>query len=97
MSIDKNERMMTARSERRISAWAPGLFFLPLLLVFFASAIPAKAQLDTGSISGTILDPAGKVVQAARVSIVGEETGTTYSTASSSSGSYFFPSVRPGK
>jgi len=97
MSIDNNERMMAAWSERRMSAWAPGLFCLALLMFFFASAIPAKAQLDTGSISGTILDPAGKVIQAARVSIVGEETGTTYSTASSSSGSYFFPSVRPGK
>jgi hypothetical protein len=54
------------------------------------------AQLDTGAISGTILDPVGKVVQGAQVSLRGTNTGTAYSTVSSSTGYYVFPSVRTG-
>jgi hypothetical protein len=57
---------------------------------------PAVAQLDTGAIAGTVLDPSSKVVQGAKVSIVGTATGTAYSTVSSSTGYFVFPSVRTG-
>jgi hypothetical protein len=57
---------------------------------------PAVAQLDTGSIAGTILDPSSRMVQGAKVSIRGTNTGSVYSTVSSSTGYYVFPSVRPG-
>jgi hypothetical protein len=67
-----------------------------LLFLLLGFSAPAVAQLDTGSISGTILDPANKVVQLAQVSIRGTDTGTVYSTVSSSTGYYVFPSVRPG-
>jgi hypothetical protein len=65
-----------------------------MLLGFTA---PALAQLDTGAIAGTILDPAGRVVAGARVSISGVDTGTAYSTLSSSTGYYTFPSVHTGR
>ena len=54
------------------------------------------AQLDSGTVSGTVLDPAGKSVPGAKVSLRGEATGTTYSTVSSTVGNFNFPSVRPG-
>jgi hypothetical protein len=57
---------------------------------------PAVAQLDTGSIAGTILDPSSSVVKGAKVDIRGTNTGSVYSTVSSSTGYYVFPSVRPG-
>jgi hypothetical protein len=67
-----------------------------LLVLLIGLAVPAMAQLDTGSISGTVLDPSGKVVQGALVSIRGTATGTAYATVSSSVGYYVFPSVRTG-
>jgi len=70
-----------------------GLALLFMLLGFTA---PAVAQLDTGAIAGTVLDPSGKVVQGAKVNLRGTETGTAYLAVSSSTGYYVFPSVRPG-
>ncbi len=67
------------------------------LVMLMAFAVPALAQLDTGAIAGTVLDPAGRVVAGARVSITGQDTGTSYSTLSSSTGYYIFPSVHTGR
>jgi hypothetical protein len=64
-----------------------------MLLGFTASAI---AQLDTGSISGVVTDPVGKVVQGATVEADETTTGTSYSTTTSATGYYTFPSVHPG-
>ena len=69
---------------------------LVLLLLFLGFTAPARAQLDTGTISGVVTDPAGKVVQGAAVTASETRTGTTYSTTSSSTGYYSFPSVRTG-
>ncbi len=66
---------------------------LAMLLAFGTSAF---AQLDTGSISGVITDPAGKVVAEAAITATDGATGTTYKTVSSSAGYYVFPSVRTG-
>ncbi len=71
--------------------------WLSVALVLFGLASTASAQLDTGSIAGTVLDPAGSVVIGAKVSIRGTDTGTTYQVVSSSTGYYVFPSVRTGK
>ena len=69
---------------------------LALLLLFLGLAAPARAQLDTGTISGVVTDPAGKVVQGAAVTANETTTGTTYSTTSNNTGNYSFPSVRTG-
>lgn len=69
---------------------------LTLLVMLLVSAAPAVGQLDAGVIAGTILDPTGKVVPEAKVTVREESTGTSYTTASSSTGYYVFPSVRPG-
>ncbi|MGA8110788.1 MAG: TonB-dependent receptor, partial [Acidobacteriaceae bacterium] len=58
--------------------------------------MPARAQLDTGSIAGVVSDPSGKVVQGAHITATETATGTIYSTVSSSSGYYVFPSLRTG-
>ena len=71
--------------------------WLVCLVVLLGFAAPALAQLDTGSIAGTILDPAGRVVAGAQVAITGVDTGTAYSTLSSSTGYYTFPSVHTGR
>jgi hypothetical protein len=69
-----------------------------LCLLFFLLAGPTSllAQLDTGSIRGTITDPGGSVVGNVNITATETATGTTYTTASSKTGYYVFPSVRTG-
>jgi len=76
-----------------LPSFAASLVLALMVLGFTASAF---AQLDTGSISGVVSDPAGKVVQGAAVKANETTTGTTYSTTTSTTGYYSFPSVRPG-
>ena len=71
-----------------------GSLVLALMALGFTAS--ALAQLDTGSISGVVSDPAGKVVQGAAITADETTTGTTYSTTTSTTGYYSFPSVRPG-
>ena len=70
--------------------------WLAVLVILVGICTPAWAQLDTGAITGTVLDPAGKAVAAAQISAIETATGTEYTTVSSSAGYYVFPSVRPG-
>lgn len=69
---------------------------LAILAMVLAYGTPAFAQLDTGSISGVISDPAGKVVPGANITATDNATGTKYSTVSSSAGYFVFPSVHTG-
>ena len=69
---------------------------LALLVLLLGLTAPAVAQLDTGSISGVVTDPAGKVMIGAAVMATESTTGTTYSTTTSNTGYYVFPSVRTG-
>src|SRR5271169_4757630 len=55
-----------------------------------------QAQVDTGSITGTITDSSGAVVGAAKVTLINEGTGVTLSTNSSADGTYVFSPVRIG-
>ena len=93
-SIPKH--MITRRHKALRSVLAPLGALLAMLIILLGFTARAAAQLDTGAIAGTVLDPSGKVVQGAKVSIRGTDTGTAYSTVSSSTGYYVFPSVRPG-
>src|SRR5579875_1348263 len=75
---------------RTLAAW-------PALLILLFGARPAlHAQLDTGSISGVVTDSAGSVVQGVAVTARESSTGTQYSTVSSSTGYYVFPSLHTG-
>ncbi|MGB8010615.1 MAG: carboxypeptidase regulatory-like domain-containing protein [Terriglobales bacterium] len=74
-------------------------FFRVAGLAFFAillAALPALAQLDTGSISGVVTDPTGSAVKDVTITAKETSTGTTYKTISSGTGYYVFPSVRTG-
>ncbi|HTH53418.1 MAG TPA: carboxypeptidase regulatory-like domain-containing protein [Edaphobacter sp.] len=57
---------------------------------------PALAQLDTGSVTGTVLDPAGAIVSGAKITLTNNATRITASTDSTSTGTYVFDGVRPG-
>src|SRR5689334_5400951 len=64
--------------------------------VFFFLAFTLEAQVDTGTILGTITDATGAVIPAAKVTIRNEGTSVAQSTTTSSSGGYVFTPLRIG-
>ncbi|HVN19001.1 MAG TPA: TonB-dependent receptor [Dongiaceae bacterium] len=70
--------------------------FLALLFGFAFSVLPLRAQVDTGSITGTVSDASGAVVSGAKVTLTNEGTGASLSVNSSSDGTYTFSPVRIG-
>ncbi|MGH9161975.1 MAG: carboxypeptidase regulatory-like domain-containing protein, partial [Vicinamibacteraceae bacterium] len=58
--------------------------------------IPAAAQVDTGSILGTVRDTSASVLPGATVTIVHQETSLSLTTATGEDGSYVFTPVRSG-
>jgi hypothetical protein len=66
-------------------------------LSLFLVATPfARAQVDEGSISGTIQDTSGAVVAGAQVTLLNTDQGITLQTRAGNSGEYFFSPVRIG-
>ena len=55
-----------------------------------------QAQVDTGSITGTVTDPSGAVVSGAKVTLTNEGTAASLSTTAGSDGGYRFSPVRIG-
>ena len=78
-----------------------GRSMVVLALVLMASALffsgPAFAQGTTGTLRGQVLDPAGAVVANAQVTATNKETGVSTKIATTSAGTYNFPSLLPGK
>jgi hypothetical protein len=60
-------------------------------------SIAAYAQEFRGTISGTVIDPAGAVVANAKITAVETGTNTKVSTVSDSRGEYALPFLAPGK
>jgi hypothetical protein len=66
------------------------------VLAIFAIATPTlHAQVETGQITGTVMDSAGAVVSGATVSIKSLGTSTVHKTASSGSGTYLVRGLEP--
>jgi len=66
------------------------------LAVMAFSAPLVRAQVDTGSILGTVADSSGAAVAGATVTMTNTGTGASLSTVSGSDGSYKFTPVRIG-
>ena len=67
-----------------------------LMSAVLTLAVAAQAQTSRGTVTGTVLDPAGAVVVAARVKLTGVDTGVRLSTVSNDTGVYRFDAVDPG-
>src|SRR5438128_8610474 len=63
---------------------------------FACVALTLHAQVDTGTVLGTVTDASGAVVPGAKVTIQNEGTSFTQSTSTSSSGTYVFTPLRIG-
>jgi hypothetical protein len=67
-----------------------------LILVFFLSP-NAQAQLYTGSVTGVVSDPSGAVVPSAKVTLVDQNKGYTFTAATDpATGRYLLRSIPPG-
>ncbi|MCL5743061.1 MAG: carboxypeptidase-like regulatory domain-containing protein [Acidobacteria bacterium] len=66
------------------------IFALCLLLV------PALPQNISGTLTGTVKDPAGSVVPNAQVTLTNQDTGASQAISSNDAGMFVFPSVLPG-
>ena len=72
------------------------LRFLPLLVGLLLFTVGLSAQVDTGTIRGTVRDNTGAVIPRATVTIRNEGTGITQSTTTNESGLYVFTPLRIG-
>src|SRR3989475_1661493 len=76
------------------------LGILPALLVVVGGMVLSAgllhAQVDTGSITGTVKDASGAVVSGAKVTLTNEGTGAALTTTTTSDGVYKFSPVRIG-
>lgn len=69
----------------------------PLLLaLLFALSVSLVAQVPTGTITGTVLDPSGAVIAGATVSVVNKSNGATRALQTDSNGAFFAPSLPAG-
>jgi hypothetical protein len=75
------------------SAFGIGLLALTLSAVLSASA---SAQVDTGSITGTVKDQSGAIVPGATVTITHEGQGLTLTSVTREDGTYIFTPIRTG-
>ena len=72
------------------------MFFLLIFAMFFAVAPPARAQFETGSLTGTIRDVSGAVIPNATVKVTNIATGVELIRQTDETGNYNFPSLRSG-
>jgi len=65
-------------------------------VAFIFTCVSMAQNIVTGGISGTVTDPTGAVVPGANVSLKSNSTGETQTTATTSTGLYNFPLLKPG-
>ena len=70
---------------------------LVVCLVLVACVLPASGQLYTGSISGTVTDPSGAVVVAARVTATDVDKGFKFLGNTDNAGRYLLRNIPPGR
>ena len=67
-----------------------------VLLLLFLCAPPLHAQVDTGTILGTVTDASGAAINGAKVTLTNEGTSAALSTTTAPDGSYKFTPVKIG-
>jgi len=73
--------------------WLVGLSLVSLCLLLVSAAV---GQVTSGTISGTVKDPTGAVIQGASVSIADPANGLTRKVKTSDNGEFVAPNLLPG-
>src|SRR5690242_862039 len=79
--------------ERHVAGWT-GIGLVLALIFLFAGT--ASAQVDQGTITGTVTDLTGAVVPNAQVTLTNTGTGLVLQSATNKSGTYVFSPVKIG-
>ena len=79
-----------------VSSWALRTSLAIAVGLVLLSSSPIHAQVDTGTILGTVTDPSGAVLGGATVTLTNEGTGASLSTTVGEDGGYKFTPVRIG-
>ena len=67
-----------------------------VILALLLLAVSAIAQRDLGTIVGTVTDPQGLGIPAAKITITEDATGLSYETSTGATGDYIRPALKPG-
>ena len=68
-----------------------------VLLCWIAISALCFAQMETATLSGTVMDLSGAVVADAQVQVTNSDTNVIASTSTNKSGIYVIPSLKPGR
>jgi hypothetical protein len=68
-----------------------------LVLCWLLSGVLSFAQMETATVSGTVMDHTGAVVADAQVQVTNSDTNVTATTSTNGSGIYVVTSLRPGR
>jgi Carboxypeptidase regulatory-like domain/TonB dependent receptor len=83
-----------AQPKFRLGRTLAALLSLLCLLTFGVPSL--RAQVQNGTITGTVTDPGGAVIPDANITLTGNATGLILHTQSSNEGIYTFPQLIPG-
>ena len=83
-----------SNSQRWLTVLAMCTLFVAISM---APALLAQTTISTGSIVGTVTDPSGAVVGAAKVTITNKATGQVIPTTTTSTGTYASGALAPGE
>src|SRR6476659_2206449 len=79
----------------RMKPWfARGTLFALTMWMSVLMAAPAVAQVDTGTLLGTVKDQSGAVLPGATVTITHEGQGITLTTVTRADGTFIFTPIR---
>ena len=87
--------MEKASVRRRWSSLVMARF--ALLMLILGISYYAHAQFDSGAVLGTIKDPSGAIIPAAKVELLNTANGLKVTRQTDASGDYEFDSVQPGE
>ena len=88
-------RFHTASPENHVKSRSRQL--IVVLVILLSCTITTNAQTSGGTIAGTVLDPSGALVPDASVVARGADTGTVYTTVTTSSGNFHFSQMQLGR
>src|SRR5215467_15910168 len=95
MDRERDSNTCVCRSYRSVSA----RFFLCMALLALAAGLcstPALAQVESGTISGTVHDTSGAVVAGATVTAKNVATSAERTVQTGENGQYILPGLAPG-
>jgi hypothetical protein len=75
----------------------PKFYVLLFVTLVLSLCISSFGQSENATLSGTITDPSGAVVQGAQVKLTNVNTGITATVSSNESGLYVFANIHPGQ